>query len=209
MKQRDSGSTPPRAAAAPPPSRAWTRARVIGRLALSLAWRGACLAGVARALSWSFAIRLHAVRTYGEIVHEFDPYFHFRAAEYRLVRRVLSLLVAAAVTPRRSVRRRHRTRTIRGGPRGARRYLDRHGARAFFSWFDHASWYPLGRPVGTTIYPGLQVSTHGPLCAVNTYPGRAGSASSRVTLSTVALVSVRRPSSSGLWPRHRASGSPA
>jgi hypothetical protein len=25
----------------------------------------------------------------------------------------------------------------------------------FFKWFDHESWYPLGRPVGTTIYPGM------------------------------------------------------
>lgn len=28
----------------------------------------------------------------------------------------------------------------------------------FFKWFDYQSWYPLGRPVGTTIYPGMQIS---------------------------------------------------
>lgn len=35
-------------------------------------------------------------------------------------------------------------------------YLYWNGWKRFFSWFDHKSWYPLGRPVGTTIYPGMQ-----------------------------------------------------
>lgn len=35
-------------------------------------------------------------------------------------------------------------------------YLYEHGAKRFFQWFDYMSWYPLGRPVGTTIYPGMQ-----------------------------------------------------
>lgn len=26
------------------------------------------------------------------------------------------------------------------------------------NWFDYMAWYPLGRPVGTTIYPGMQVT---------------------------------------------------
>jgi dolichyl-diphosphooligosaccharide--protein glycosyltransferase len=29
----------------------------------------------------------------------------------------------------------------------------------FFRWYDYKSWYPLGRPVGTTIYPGMQISS--------------------------------------------------
>jgi dolichyl-diphosphooligosaccharide--protein glycosyltransferase len=28
--------------------------------------------------------------------------------------------------------------------------------KKFFTWFDDMSWYPLGRPIGTTIYPGMQ-----------------------------------------------------
>lgn len=28
--------------------------------------------------------------------------------------------------------------------------------KRFFTWFDYKVWYPLGRPVGTTIYPGMQ-----------------------------------------------------
>ena len=35
-------------------------------------------------------------------------------------------------------------------------YLYEHGRKKFFQWFDYMSWYPLGRPVGTTIYPGMQ-----------------------------------------------------
>ncbi|KAH3763341.1 Dolichyl-diphosphooligosaccharide--protein glycosyltransferase subunit stt3 [Pelomyxa schiedti] len=38
----------------------------------------------------------------------------------------------------------------------ATQYLADHGAHAFFHWYDYESWYPLGRPVGTTIYPGMQ-----------------------------------------------------
>jgi len=38
-------------------------------------------------------------------------------------------------------------------------YLYWNGAKRFFRWFDHMSWYPLGRPVGTTIYPGMQFTS--------------------------------------------------
>jgi dolichyl-diphosphooligosaccharide--protein glycosyltransferase len=33
------------------------------------------------------------------------------------------------------------------------------GYKKFFKWFDYLVWYPLGRPVGTTIYPGMQFTT--------------------------------------------------
>ncbi|CAL1159892.1 unnamed protein product, partial [Cladocopium goreaui] len=62
-------------------------------------------------------IRLHAIRTFGYIIHEFDPWFNYRAAEY----------------------------------------LAQHGLRKFFQWYDYMSWYPIGRPIGTTIYPGMQM----------------------------------------------------
>jgi len=66
-------------------------------------------------------IRLYAIRTYGTVIHEFDPWFNYRATEY----------------------------------------LAEHGWHKFFHWFDYESWYPLGRPVGTTIYPGMQVTAVG------------------------------------------------
>jgi dolichyl-diphosphooligosaccharide--protein glycosyltransferase len=33
------------------------------------------------------------------------------------------------------------------------------GYERFFKWFDYLVWYPLGRPVGTTIYPGMQFTS--------------------------------------------------
>jgi dolichyl-diphosphooligosaccharide--protein glycosyltransferase len=53
-----------------------------------------------------------------KVIHEFDPYFNFRAAQY----------------------------------------LYDNGWEKFVRWFDYKVWYPLGRPVGTTIYPGMQVT---------------------------------------------------
>jgi len=35
-------------------------------------------------------------------------------------------------------------------------YLAENGASKFFKWYDYKSWYPIGRPIGTTIYPGMQ-----------------------------------------------------
>ena len=70
-------------------------------------------------LKKAYTIRLHAITEYGLVIHEFDPWFNFRATEY----------------------------------------LDENGWEMFKYWFDYKSWYPLGRPVGTTIYPGLQITS--------------------------------------------------
>mmetsp|Transcript_19468 Transcript_19468/g.27393 ORF Transcript_19468/g.27393 Transcript_19468/m.27393 type:complete len:954 (-) Transcript_19468:150-3011(-) len=67
-------------------------------------------------LSMAHEIRMIAINDYGTVIHEFDPYFNYRATEY----------------------------------------LYDNGVKKFFTWFDYKSWYPLGRPVGTTIYPGMQ-----------------------------------------------------
>jgi len=67
----------------------------------------------------AYDIRLYAIHGYGYVIHEFDPWFNYRATEY----------------------------------------LDQHGWHKFFHWFDYESWYPLGRPVGTTIYPGMQITS--------------------------------------------------
>lgn len=49
----------------------------------------------------------------------------------------------------------------------ATQYLADNGWHAFFHWFDYESWYPLGRPVGTTIYPGMQIAAVGLWKAIN------------------------------------------
>jgi len=73
-------------------------------------------------LAWflwaAYEIRLYPIQQYGYIIHEFDPWFNYRATEY----------------------------------------LAKHGTAKFFKWYDYKSWYPLGRPVGTTIYPGMQMA---------------------------------------------------
>eukprot|EP00927_Polykrikos_kofoidii_P068264 TRINITY_DN6361_c1_g1_i1.p1 TRINITY_DN6361_c1_g1~~TRINITY_DN6361_c1_g1_i1.p1 ORF type:complete len:828 (+),score=94.76 TRINITY_DN6361_c1_g1_i1:64-2547(+) len=67
----------------------------------------------------AYRIRMYAIQTYGYVIHEFDPWFNYRATEY----------------------------------------LAEHGYRTFFKWYDYMSWYPIGRPVGTTIYPGMQIAS--------------------------------------------------
>ena len=35
----------------------------------------------------------------------------------------------------------------------------KHGFYDFLNWFDERAWYPLGRIVGGTVYPGLMVTS--------------------------------------------------
>ncbi|XP_060810499.1 dolichyl-diphosphooligosaccharide--protein glycosyltransferase subunit STT3A [Amyelois transitella] len=39
------------------------------------------------------------------------------------------------------------------------RYLTQEGFYSFHNWFDDRAWYPLGRIIGGTIYPGLMVTS--------------------------------------------------
>ena len=73
---------------------------------------------VLAALAAAYNIRLIAVANYGRVIHEFDPWFNFRATEYMVA----------------------------------------NGWQKFQAWFDHEVWYPLGRHVGSTTYPGLQLT---------------------------------------------------
>ena len=38
------------------------------------------------------------------------------------------------------------------------KYLTENGFYSFHNWFDDRAWYPLGRIIGGTIYPGLMVT---------------------------------------------------
>ncbi|ORE06280.1 STT3 subunit of Oligosaccharyl transferase [Rhizopus microsporus var. microsporus] len=66
----------------------------------------------------AFASRLFSIVRYESIIHEFDPWFNYRAT----------------------------------------RMLVKDGFYEFWNWFDDRSWYPLGRVVGGTVYPGLMVT---------------------------------------------------
>jgi len=83
-----------------------------------LLWGAAAAFAVWPAMQNAYRIRTFAITEFGKVIHEFDPWFNFRATQY----------------------------------------LSKMGWYEFFHWFDHMSWYPLGRPVGTTIYPGLQIT---------------------------------------------------
>lgn len=66
----------------------------------------------------SFCIRLFSILRYESIIHEFDPWFNYRATKILVER----------------------------------------GAYAFWNWFDERSWYPLGRIVGGTVFPGIMAT---------------------------------------------------
>ncbi|KIY53385.1 glycosyltransferase family 66 protein [Fistulina hepatica ATCC 64428] len=63
--------------------------------------------------------RLFAVINFESIIHEFDPWFNYRAT----------------------------------------RILASKGFYEFWNWFDPTAWYPLGRVVGGTVYPGLMATS--------------------------------------------------
>lgn len=71
------------------------------------------------ALAWlaGFLSRLFAVIRFESIIHEFDPWFNYRATHY----------------------------------------MTEHGWYDFLNWFDERAWYPLGRIVGGTTFPGLMI----------------------------------------------------
>ncbi|CAI2166035.1 16473_t:CDS:2 [Funneliformis geosporum] len=67
----------------------------------------------------AIASRLFSIIRFESVIHEFDPWFNYRATKY---------LVSTS-------------------------FYD------FWNWFDERSWYPLGRVVGGTVFPGLMVTS--------------------------------------------------
>lgn len=72
-------------------------------------------------IAWlaGFSSRLFAVIRFESIIHEFDPWFNYRATAHMV----------------------------------------EHGFYEFLNWFDERAWYPLGRIVGGTVYPGLMITS--------------------------------------------------
>ena len=68
-----------------------------------------------------FMTRLFSVIRYESIIHEFDPWFNYRATHHMVT----------------------------------------NGFYNFLNWFDERAWYPLGRIVGGTVYPGLMITSGG------------------------------------------------
>lgn len=65
-----------------------------------------------------FSSRLFSVIRFESVIHEFDPWFNYRAT----------------------------------------RKLVFDGPVEFWNWFDETAWYPLGRVVGGTVYPGIMIT---------------------------------------------------
>ena len=93
---------------------------VIDSMSMGLGLSGALGAGLALVcfLHIAYDIRMYLLRNFGYTIHEFNPWFNYRATEY----------------------------------------LAEHGFAKFFTWYDYDLWYPLGRSIGTTIYPGMQMT---------------------------------------------------
>lgn len=72
-------------------------------------------------LAWmvGFFSRLFSVIRFESIIHEFDPWFNYRATKQMVDNSFYE----------------------------------------FLNWFDVTAWYPLGRIVGGTVYPGLMVTS--------------------------------------------------
>merc|ERR1719177_78812 len=49
------------------------------------------------------------------------------------------------------------------------KYLADKGFYNFHNWFDDRAWYPLGRIIGGTIYPGLMVTASAIYHALNSF----------------------------------------
>ena len=49
----------------------------------SWAWIGVCGYVIHRLIYFAYQIRMHAIDEYGPVIHEFDPYFNYRATEVR------------------------------------------------------------------------------------------------------------------------------
>ncbi|CAD7961002.1 unnamed protein product [Amoebophrya sp. A120] len=166
-------------------------------------------------LWFAYDVRLFAIRQYGYVIHEFDPWFNYRATEHlelelrasykQLVAEKKTNGTAAAAAAGAEAAKADDSQAGRNhfldaqvvdlasddmsadeeeaakkssntllsviNPylqdtfawRLTRKYFDlnvwRHAVvERFFKWFDHMVWFPLGRPVGTTIYPGMQLT---------------------------------------------------
>ncbi|KAG4084194.1 STT3 subunit of Oligosaccharyl transferase [Neocallimastix lanati (nom. inval.)] len=78
-----------------------------------------CIVILALIAILAFISRLLSVVRFESVIHEFDPWFNYRATQY----------------------------------------LVNEGFYKFLTWFDQVSWYPLGRVVGGTLYPGIMITS--------------------------------------------------
>lgn len=100
----------------------------------------------------AFDVRLHAIKTYGSIIHEFDPWFNYRSLEYfeKALRTAYkanspgksekkSVVVASASDVNEAWSQKNSISTLTDryfhGPSWREATFEK-----FFKWFDHESW---------------------------------------------------------------------
>lgn len=96
-------------------------------------------------LAWisGFSSRLFAVIRFESIIHEFDPWWVVD------IENVINIIFE-------NKKKCHFRFNYR-----ATAYMVEHGFYKFLNWFDERAWYPLGRIVGGTVYPGLMITSGG------------------------------------------------
>jgi dolichyl-diphosphooligosaccharide--protein glycosyltransferase len=52
---------------------------------VNLTWLGSCMVMVHYFVLMTYNIRLIAIREFGTVIHEFDPYFNYRATEVSVI----------------------------------------------------------------------------------------------------------------------------
>jgi dolichyl-diphosphooligosaccharide---protein glycosyltransferase len=53
----------------------------VSRGLMEMVWLGALVYVVSVVLKSAYNIRMHAINEFGPVIHEFDPYFNYRATE--------------------------------------------------------------------------------------------------------------------------------
>lgn len=102
-------------------------------------------------LAWisGFSSRLFAVIRFESIIHEFDPWYLTKIQ--LMVASMYYWLIRNSTFLPKLFRFNYR----------ATAYMVQHGFYDFLNWFDERAWYPLGRIVGGTVYPGLMITSGG------------------------------------------------
>ncbi|TVU35136.1 hypothetical protein EJB05_17007 [Eragrostis curvula] len=91
----------------------------------------------------AFSIRLFSVIKYESVIHEFDPYFNYRVTQVSLISAERSSAASIFCQRMESFSQKKRKKN---------------GVYEFWNWFDDRTWYPLGRAIGGTVYPGLTLT---------------------------------------------------
>lgn len=121
----------------------------VSRFLMSIpnSWVPACVDLILSKSSPAFSTRLFSVLRFESVIHEFDPWvlplfsFHTLWLD-AFTKASLSFFYYSPMC------RYFNYRTTR--------FLAEEGFYKFHNWFDDRAWYPLGRIIGGTIYPGGQ-----------------------------------------------------